>query len=79
MLSTRKALYLLVLPVLISLTACEPASNVQVEQKGTVTTPGLEHTIESFSAPDKYGVMCYQSIYSSRNLSCAKVVPAALE
>ena len=45
-----------------------------VKDKDTVEVlPGLEKRIESFTKPDKFGVVCYQSRSTSQNLSCVKV------
>lgn len=64
---------LLIAVALLVATGCtRQVQSVAVENK-RAETKGLERRTESFEAPDKYGVVCYQDLYTSSNLSCVKV------
>jgi hypothetical protein len=72
---------LLALAIGLALASCTssqssaPTPQTIAQQQGVITS-GLERSIERFSKPDEYGVMCYQDRYSSRNLSCVQVTDA---
>ena len=56
--------------ILVSLVGCVRSNPVQVQNGNDA---GLERRIEYFSAPDKYGVVCYQDRARADNLACVKV------
>lgn len=58
--------------VALILTGCYQGTSVAVNE-GRNETKGLERRVESFSAPDKFGVVCYQDVGRADNLSCVKV------
>lgn len=58
----------------VALTACVARPPVNSNANEVTTATGLEYYIQSYTAPDKFGVVCYQSSSSSSNLSCVKVV-----
>ena len=71
-----KKLAMLGIAAALALFACSQRGAGTVgQQEGTLKAGanGLERRVERFSKPDKYGVVCYQDYYNSRNLSCVQV------
>ena len=70
-----KKLAMLGIAAALALSACSRDAGTVGQQEGTLKAEanGLERRVESFSKPDKYGVVCYQDYYNNRNLSCVQV------
>lgn len=59
--------------IVAALAGCSrQAQSVAVENNRKQST-GLERRVEAFKEPDKFGVVCYQDLYTSSNLSCVKI------